>query len=447
VRGSGTGKSSAHNRPNTHSPLPARAHSTPRLSLLKAKIARVAHGLNNSSTTSAGVGMPSSISYNGEHEDQAGHQHEEETMEVTSMEAIPAAEAVRVYSGFTEHTYRLVFPFEDKFAPDTPLLLTILPSGVVENNKVLDPKAEKGLIAFTYPQSISDECANFLVEQQGGGDGNSRTLNDTAFVWRRADGTNALVQTWATNINEKFCQDFEISKGVNPDPEKFSPQAVSEFKEAMVRLFGPSATACPTWFCHKKLESTSPAVVGSGEEVLAYLKENTELMRKVAIASIDSDGLGFVADGTNGKGEKFEKCFRVTRGEQCVVYRKTGWDTMGSVKPLHQFLLDAEFHELGLERNASSTWVPTGTGKTTDLPHCACNGLTASMSLAARARSICVATDSKQGSAAPPSPCNRYCVVGARRPCSANRRSLGNDVFSKTASKHGATTPWQAFRF
>merc|ERR1719479_174221 len=113
----------------------------------------------------------------------------------------------------------------------------------------------------------------------------------------------------------------------------------------MVQLFGAAATNCPIWFCHKKLASTSPAVVGFGQEVLAHLKEHPELMREMAIASIDSDGLGFVADGTNGKGQKFEKPFRLTPGEQCVVYRKTGWDTMGSIKPLHQFLSDAELHE------------------------------------------------------------------------------------------------------
>jgi len=271
-----------------------------------------------------------------------------------------STEAVRIYGGFTEHTYRLVFPFEDKFAPDAPQLLTIVPSGVVENNKKLEPKKEKGLIAYAYPQSISDEFAELPVEQQTSCNVDSsiavdghETLRDTAFVWRREDSTNALVQTWPTTLNEKFCQDFEMSKGVNPDSAKFLPQAVSELREAMVRLFGLSATSCPILFCHKQLASTSPAVVGSGEEVLAHLKEHPELMRQLAIASIDSDGLGFVADGTNGKGEKFEKCFRLTSGEHCVVYRKTGWDTMGCIKPLHQFLRDAEFHEPAAERNVA----------------------------------------------------------------------------------------------
>jgi len=155
-----------------------------------------------------------------------------------------------------------------------------------------------------------------------------------------------LVQTWPTNLNEKFRQDFEISEGANPDLAKFQPQAVSEFQDAMARLFGPTAASCRIMFCHKKLVSTSPAVVGPGEEVLAHIKKHPVLMHELAIASIDSDSLGFVADGTNGKGQQIEKNFRLTPGEQCVVYRKTGCDTMGCIKPLKQFLSDAEFHEL-----------------------------------------------------------------------------------------------------
>jgi len=86
--------------------------------------------------------------------------------------------------------------------------------------------------------------------------------------------------------------------------------------------------------------------VGFSENVLAHVSDHPELMRELSIASIDTEGLGFVADGTNGRGEKFEKHFRLTPGEECVLYRKTGWDTMGCIKPFHQFLCDAELHEL-----------------------------------------------------------------------------------------------------
>jgi len=258
-----------------------------------------------------------------------------------------------VYPGFTEHAYRLVFPFKDHFAPDIPQLLTIMPSGVVETNTMLEPQKEEALIAFTFPQSMSDQLAEppvlfkpgVNVDDNAPVDSSGRILRDTPFVWRREDGTNALVQTWPTTVNEKFRKSFEISEGTNPDSNKFQPQAVAEFQEAMARLFGPAAANRPILFCHKKTENTSPAVVGTSEEVLAHLTENPGLMRKLAILSVDREGLSFVSDGTDGDGNKFEKHFTMTEGEQCVVYRKIGWDTMGCTKPLQQFLRDAELHQ------------------------------------------------------------------------------------------------------
>jgi len=258
-----------------------------------------------------------------------------------------------VYPGFTEHAYRLVFLFEDHFAPDIPQLLTVMPSGVVETNTMLEPQKQEALVAFTYPQSISDELAEspVLFKPDGNVDDNApadsigRILRDTPFVWRREDGTNTLVQTWPTTVNDKFRKTFEISEGKNPDSKKFQPQAVSEFQEAMVRLFGPAAANRPILFCHKKTENTSPAVMGTSEEVLAHLSEHPELKCKLAILSVDREGLSFVSDGTDGDGNKFEKHFTMTEGEQCVVYRKMGWDTMGCTKPLQQFLCDAELYQ------------------------------------------------------------------------------------------------------
>jgi len=68
------------------------------------------------------------------------------------------------------------------------------------------------------------------------------------------------------------------------------------------------------------------------------------MMQELTILSIDSEGLGFVPDGTEGDGKKFEKHLSLTPGEQTVVYQKIGWDTMGCTKPLNQFIRDAELH-------------------------------------------------------------------------------------------------------
>jgi len=212
-----------------------------------------------------------------------------------------------------------------------------------KTTKKLNPQKEGALIAFTYPQSISDKLAESSVSYQPDGGGH-QVLRDTAFVWRREDGTNALVQTWPGAFNEKFRQTFHISERTNPDSKKFHPQAVSEFQESMVRLFGPSAAKYPIFFCQTKTVNSLPAVVGISEQVLAHLKENPELMRTLSIRSIDSEGLGFMSDVVDGNGNRLEKHFMLTPGERHVVYRKHGWATMGCSKLLHQFLREAEFH-------------------------------------------------------------------------------------------------------
>lgn len=271
------------------------------------------------------------------------------TNSVGSTSSAFATTDVCVFPGFTEHAYRLVFPYEERFAPATPHLMTVMPSGVVETTAILKPDKEDALIAFTYSQTISNELAESRVSLNPETskipvDSSPKKLCETAFVWRREDGTHALMQTWPTSLNDKFRKTFEISEGTNPDPDKFEPQAVSEYQTAMQKLFGSGADSCPILYCHKKTENKSPAVVGSSEDVLAHLKTNPELMSQLTIKSIDSEGLGFVSDGTEGDGKKFEKHFTLTPGEQTVVYQKVGWDTMGCTKPLDQFLRDAEMH-------------------------------------------------------------------------------------------------------
>ena len=74
---------------------------------------------------------------------------------------------VRKFAGFHEHTYRLVFPYEDHFPEKAPHLYTILPSGTVENDKVLEPAPEKGLIAYAFPQLIAGAKQAPLVDNLG----------------------------------------------------------------------------------------------------------------------------------------------------------------------------------------------------------------------------------------------------------------------------------------
>jgi len=128
---------------------------------------------------------------------------------------LPARWGIIIHPGFTEHSYRLVFDFEDAYAPETQAL-TILPSGVIETSGKLDPKKKNALICFSYPQMVSAEVAQMLVEVPETSYTGNRYL-ETPFVSMRADGTYALIQVWTTNLNDKFKSEFEISVGVNTD--------------------------------------------------------------------------------------------------------------------------------------------------------------------------------------------------------------------------------------
>jgi len=96
----------------------------------------------------------------------------------TTTSGPPAEAAVPVYQGFTEHTCWLVFPFEHRFGPDTPQLLS----------KVLEPRKEKGLIAFAYTQSISDEL-QFEKHLR-------LTPGEQCFVYRKDAEFHQLLARW-----------------------------------------------------------------------------------------------------------------------------------------------------------------------------------------------------------------------------------------------------------
>ena len=116
---------------------------------------------------------------------------------------------VQIKAGFVEYARRLLFPYGN-YCANSPHLQTVLPSGIVENEKDLVPGDEKALIAYPYPQSISEENAiKFLIT--------SAIPGSSPYMWQRDDGSRALVQTWPTKYNDKFKKDFMITS-TNPDP-------------------------------------------------------------------------------------------------------------------------------------------------------------------------------------------------------------------------------------
>ena len=241
--------------------------------------------------------------------------------------------SVTAYDGFTEHAYRLAFEYanisDDRFSSaDPPRLRTVLPSGVVENEeKVLVPKAEKGLLAYGFAQSIDAEKA--------------RTHVDTPFVWKRDDGSFALVQTWSTNMNDKFKQEFSIATS-NPDTSVYSPQAVEEFERVVKALFGEDATdKQPVVYCHRASENDGPVYVGSGDDLLNFLRNDPHAVTQLNIQCVLADGFVSTVVNRNGDGTK---AFKMAQGVEYVVYVKRGWDTMACATPLDQFVRGRVLH-------------------------------------------------------------------------------------------------------
>jgi len=255
----------------------------------------------------------------------------------------PAARAqqVKIYKGFREHAYRLLFPYEDKFPNMAPDLLTILPNGVIETTKKLAAESERGLIAYTYPQFVEPGVAQRLVDKADSS-WKDRPYSDTPFV-EKSGGKYRLVQTWPTKFNAKFKQDF-VCKETNTDPKHFELAAVEAFTACVETLFGTSATdRSRIQYCHKVTENNFPCYVGLTESLMTYLQMNQPEMMGVGIKEMTPDG--FVATGEDGKKNKVEKQFRMEKKTYYVVYKKVGWETMGCCKTLEQFLKESEFLE------------------------------------------------------------------------------------------------------
>lgn len=262
----------------------------------------------------------------------------------TDAETVAAAagDGVLAYEGFTEHCYRLLFAHENHFPGNEPAVVTIPPSGVIETSCIATATEGNGLIAYGYPQSLDHNMASKKVEVVGS-PLNGMMYSETPFVANRTDGSLCLVHTWPTSYNDAFKSSFKIS-ACNPNVDKFIPQAVTEFEECMVRLFGDEARRVPVVFCQKATLNASPAYVGKAEKLIELLTRHPEIMQELSILKV-SGHLSFVAAGKDGDGTQFEVDFSMTEGQVYVMYQKCGWEIMGCVKEIRQFMYESEFNE------------------------------------------------------------------------------------------------------
>jgi len=254
---------------------------------------------------------------------------------------VPSGAGVQKYQGFIEHAYRMVFPYGEKYARSGGpwRLRTILPNGTVDQDRPLPPGAERGLICYPYQQSLPEETA---TQFQG-----------SPWVWKRGDGSNALVQTWPTQFNDSFKAKFNPQTH-NYDLKRFDATAAEEFMKCMTGMFGaPAVQELGIRYCHSMTENEMPAYVGSAEALIKLLTDNPEIQRELSIvrmgATIDGPHkCGFICRYVDGRGQSGLKSFSMNHACQYVLYTKQGWETMACIKLVEHFEREADLKMPGV---------------------------------------------------------------------------------------------------
>jgi len=242
---------------------------------------------------------------------------------------------LKKFTGFTENAYRFVWAYEELFPRVNPHLLTILPSGKIENDKILEPRGGKGIIAYTYSQKMHDKKTAQLYQ-------------GSPFVFEK-DGEPYVMQTWPTSFNDQFKNSFTLHKYPhNPDPEHFEEEALEDFKRVVLTLFKRSGDAdLPLWLGRRQSENTLPMYQGTGSELMALLRLRPDIREGLDIIKIlEPDGfiskftkkVKEVENGVEKEVEKeAEKHFHMDLARTYCLYTKQGGESMACVKPLAQF--------------------------------------------------------------------------------------------------------------
>ena len=168
---------------------------------------------------------------------------------------------MEIFTGFYEDACRLVVCAKD-LPQESRNIQTVMPTGVKEMEKELKPGDEKGIITYPVIQSLSEEQVKQLlgpgVLHYGVRDQYSdRDSSLEPYVWRREEGTYAVVQMWLVKYDEAFQSDFQITY-TNPDPKRFDPRAVAELQRALRILYRGTAADGkdrPVRYCRRRVKN------------------------------------------------------------------------------------------------------------------------------------------------------------------------------------------------
>ena len=162
-------------------------------------------------------------------------------------------------------------------------------------------------------------------------------------MYQRDNGEFGVSHTWPIKFNEKFQKDFTCLTNIEEtDPSVFSSQALFEFQQCVLRLFGPQAIErAPIIFASNKRKNPFKVIVGLPQDIDHFLRRHPELCDEMKIAKLHPGG--FVCVYKNGKGRTGPKHFEYQPNVQNVLYVKKGWEEMACVKPLSLFLQECQF--------------------------------------------------------------------------------------------------------
>lgn len=243
---------------------------------------------------------------------------------------------LRVFEGYREKAYRLVFEKDEAAGGEIKWVETILPRGVVEMKKKFKPQKGKGLMTFGYSQSIRKDKARRHT---------ARTEGPGYFIHNDApdNPTYPLVQTWTVNVNDNFLSEYEIlNEDQGQKDPKFHAAAISSFRKSMEKCFSSAEVDKYGIKCcrMKEYKENKHLVVTGKRSVLEAFIQNKDVQ---SYFFISADQHGFRA-WSKQKGKWFPRSQRFEWSEDMdevyVLYTRDGNSQMTCMMMEQQFVED-----------------------------------------------------------------------------------------------------------
>lgn len=243
-------------------------------------------------------------------------------------------EKMEIYDGFIEKPERLMYVYGDVPSHPEGTTLTVLSDGTLENKPEritsdnINDGESRGLIAYTFPQTISNEALEKVRNELGT---ESHLADKIAFL--REDGTMALVQSWKVKANKGFYERFEVV-----DIEPSMQQARAEFEQSLKLLF--NVESLPGEIIAVKGRSWNVNIDGlmrgTGASIIAQMNEDNTIFGDM-IHSVNVTNNSYRTNVKKKGKQDSNKEFFLSPDVEYAVYKNSGWATLIVPTPWSQF--------------------------------------------------------------------------------------------------------------